>query len=202
MTGLVLASTSPRRAALLRQLGLHFAVRAPAVNEAHLAGESPVTFVRRLSLAKANSDRLADLRDRIVLAADTVVLLDEKILGKPGDPAAAMEMLAALSGRVHRVMTGVALVRGNEQTNFAVETKVEFRTLSKEEIRKYCVSGEPFDKAGGYGIQGRGAVFVSRIDGSYSNVVGLPLMETAQALTGFGIDCLDVGQRVTDEPTF
>jgi septum formation protein len=113
-----------------------------------------------------------------------------------------MEMLAALSGRVHRVMTGVALVRGNEQTNFAVETKVEFRTLSKEEIRKYCVSGEPFDKAGGYGIQGRGAVFVSRIDGSYSNVVGLPLMETAQALAGFGIDCLDVGQRVTDEPTF
>ncbi len=200
MNDLVLASTSPRRAELLRQIGLRFVIRAPDVREDRLPDEAPVDFVRRLSLEKANAGRDVDGEDRIVLAADTVVLVDDQILGKPVDQAAAMDMLSALSGRSHRVLSGVALVRGSERTNFAVETKVLFRTLSKEEIRKYCDSGEPCDKAGAYGIQGAGAIFVSRIEGSYSNVVGLPLMETAQALAGFGIDCLDINEPPVRKP--
>jgi septum formation protein len=193
MVPLVLASSSPRRADLLRQLGLSFSVCKPQVDETVLPGEAPVAFVKRLAIEKADAiiQKVdADRVDSVVVAADTVVVIDDLILGKPISRSVAVRMLQQLSGRTHVVTTGVSVVGAKQRNVFAVETKVTFRTLNRDDMEKYWCSGEPCDKAGAYGIQGLGAVFVERIDGSYSNVVGLPLMETARALTDQGIDCL------------
>lgn len=184
-TPLYLASTSPRRRELLQQLGLSFSVLKIAVDESRLAGESPEQYVGRLAQEKARAG-LAEVDDGIVVAADTTVVLGNDELGKPATEADAVAMWTRLSGREHRVLTGVAVGRGADVRVQVVATCVRFRDILAEEMHAYWVSGEPADKAGGYAIQGRGAVFVTGIEGSYSNVVGLPLAETAALLADFG----------------
>jgi septum formation protein len=180
---LILASASPRRAALLEQIGVAFRVESVEIDETPLAGEAPRDYVQRLALAKARA--VPSPAGLPVLGADTAVVLDERILQKPRDGEEAIAMLADLSGRSHRVLTAVALVAEREAVRLS-ETAVFFRAIAPAEARAYWASGEPRDKAGGYAIQGRGAVFVSRLEGSYSGVVGLPLYETAQLLAGCG----------------
>lgn len=181
---IILASTSPRRQALLRQMGAEFTIERPTAEETSHPGESPADLVRRLSLEKARSV-LPQPAPGIVLGSDTVVVLDGAILGKPVDPDDARRMLRSLSGRTHVVFTGFAIVdleRGEEIVDH-VETTVTFRRLDADEIDHYVASGSPLDKAGSYGIQDDfGAVFIDRIDGDYYTVVGLPLCRVYQAL--------------------
>lgn len=182
----LLASQSPRRQELLAQIGVRFALVSVAVPEEHQSGESPMAYVQRLALAKANAgSRLRP--DLPVLGADTVVVIDDEILEKPRDRSHGMAMLARLSGNDHQVLTGIALCRGERREYAVVQTQVRFRAISSAEAGLYWQTGEPRDKAGGYGIQGLGAVFVEHLAGSYSNVVGLPLTETAQLLAEFGV---------------
>ena len=181
---LVLASSSPRRVDLLRQLGLDFEVRATQINEKRKVGEKVKSYVRRMAKEKAES---ALLPNHITLGADTVVSLGRRIFGKPENAEDALTMLMALSGRWHKVVTGVALNDGNHTESLVVTTKVSFRDITAGEARQYWATGEPKDKCGGYAIQGRGAVFVDRLIGSYSAVVGLPLSETQIMLEKFGI---------------
>ncbi len=186
---LVLASASPRRRELLAQVGYDFHTVAPETDETPTAGETAHTLVDRLARAKAEAARrLLEDRARVILAADTVVVLDDEILGKPSSPAAATAMLRQLSGRVHDVVTGLAVVTPSAAQLVTVTTAVEIRSLTDDEISWYIATGEPLDKAGGYGIQGIGGSLVTRIDGSYSNVVGLPLAETVALLDAAGID--------------
>ncbi len=190
MSDLVLASGSPRRASLLRQIGLSFEIISPAVDESRNSGEAAEPYIRRMSQSKfenvVSGNYLED--GTVVVSADTVVVLDQEVLGKPLNESHCIEMLQRLSGRSHRVLTDVAIGRKNELTStFCVETIVEFRNITLVECQAYWQSGEPRDKAGGYGIQGLGAVFVESISGSYTNVVGLPLMETARVLSTLGI---------------
>ncbi len=186
-----LASQSPRRRALLDQLGVRHRVLVPDVNEATLPRESPEAYVRRIARIKAEvaAMRIRErrMKELPVLAADTSVILGRRILGKPADAAAAAAMLAALSGRTHHVLTAVALEFQGKLAVALSDTAVRFRRLETEEIATYVASGEPLDKAGAYGIQGRAAAFIRRIEGSYSGVMGLPLFETAQLLRKFGI---------------
>jgi septum formation protein len=180
---LVLASSSPRRRQLLRQIGLKFDVVPSEVDEDFIDGESPRDHVLRLAMMKARKVG-ETYPDRWVIGADTIVSIDGKVLGKPQTDQEAYEMLAALSGRDHLVVTGVSVwceAKGKGET-MAVETSVRFKTISPHEISWYIRTGEPFDKAGGYAIQGRGAFMVQRIEGSYTNVVGLPLCELLEAL--------------------
>jgi septum formation protein len=180
---LILASASPRRAELLRQIGVEFAVQASDVPEEVLRSEDGVAFALRLAREKAKA--VARLRPGSwVLGADTVVLLDGEILGKPIDVEDAKSMLRRLSGRGHRVVTGFALVAppGEIVHDEAVQSRVEFRALSEVEIDAYVAAGESLDKAGAYGIQGAAGAFVERVTGSYSNIVGLPLEEVRRAL--------------------
>jgi len=181
---LVLASASPRRRALLQGLGVAFEAVAPGVDESVRAGESPRDYVLRVAVEKAAQG--ARLRPgALVLAADTSVVLEDRILGKPSGEAEAREMVRALSGRRHSVLTGVAL-DGAARASAVVETAVWFRPLAEAEIAWYASTGEPLDKAGAYAIQGAGGVLVQRIEGSASNVVGLPLAETAELLRQAG----------------
>ena len=184
-----LASRSPRRAALLHTLGVRFAVIDVEVDETPCAGEAPADYVQRLACAKAVAGLGAAADGALpVLAADTTVVLDGEILGKPQDEADARAMLARLAGRAHDVFTGVALVAaGGAPGATVVGTRVFFRALGADEIAAYVASGEPMDKAGSYGIQGLGGALVARIDGSYSNVVGLPLAETLALLDAAGV---------------
>ncbi len=188
---LYLASTSPRRRELLQQLGLEFSVLKIEVDETRLAGETPEQYVQRLAQEKARAGLAQVSSGAVVIAADTTVALGDAELGKPGSEAEALAMWTQLSGAAHRVLTGVAVARrqedGDEVLSQVVTTAVHFRDIAREEMRAYWASGEPADKAGGYAIQGRGAVFVTGISGSYSNVVGLPLAETAVLLAQFGI---------------
>jgi septum formation protein len=184
---LILASASPRRQAFLRDLGLTFEVRPADIDETPQAGESAVAFVRRLALGKARVVAKHS-PDAVVLAADTVVAVDGNLLGKPRDGKEAGIMLRRLSGRVHEVLTGFALCRGREiLAEQAVRSEVTFTALSDELIRAYVRTGEPQDKAGGYGIQGQGAFLVAGVSGSYTNVVGLPLAEVVAALQAAGV---------------
>ena len=188
-----LASASPRRRELLAALGLEFTASAPDVEEIRRDGESPDAMVLRLAIDKAEAVEpgTADL----VLTADTAVVLGDTVFGKPGDRDEALAMLAALSGRRHQVMTGVAL-RSAWATRTAMSiTEVRFRKISPDEAVAYWHSGEPADKAGAYAIQGLASVFVESIAGSYSGVVGLPLFETAALLRGAGLDPLDAAHR-------
>jgi septum formation protein len=181
---LVLASASPRRVALLRQAGAVFTVVDPGPDREWPGKAEPRHGVRALALDKAR--RVAARRaGSVVIGADTVVVARGQRLGKPADPAEAAAMLSRLHGRTHEVWTGVAVVRGHEQRTAAECTRVLFARLSPEEIAEYVRSGEPLDKAGAYGIQGLGGMFVRRLDGDYSNVVGLPLARLRAVLAEF-----------------
>ena len=185
---LILASKSPRRAELLKQIGLQFVVRSSDIDEVAFSGESADKFVERMAFEKARACEASP--QTIVLAADTIVELDGAILGKPSDRAAGISMLQRLSGRSHRVLTGVVVVKGEARSQCVVKTSVRFREIDQGEAARYWDSGEPKDKAGGYGIQGLGGVFVAELTGSYSNVMGLPIFETAQLLVANGIRVL------------
>lgn len=182
---LILASSSPRRRELLSQIGVHFTVQSADIDETPHACEPASAYVARLAVQKALA--VAQHSTQPVLGADTTVVLDERILGKPQDADDARMLLGQLSGRTHKVYTAVALVQGTRQEVCVVETSVQFAKLSASEIDAYIATGEPMDKAGAYGIQGLGAVLVQELRGSYSNVVGLPLFETAALLRSFQI---------------
>ncbi|MBT1444118.1 septum formation inhibitor Maf [Shewanella sp. JM162201] len=191
---LILASQSPRRKELLAQAGLgvanfRFERVNPDIDESALEGETPSAYVGRLALEKARAGLAlcSEFESPVVLGSDTIVVLDGALLGKPADKAEAAAMLRALSGRRHEVLTAVALTDGSRALCDTVTTKVQFAALSEGDILAYVDSGEPMDKAGAYGIQGLGGVFVEAIDGSYSAVVGLPLVETRRLLAQFGL---------------
>lgn len=179
---IVLASSSPRRRELLAQLGVRFSLVSTDIDETPLAGEAATDYVQRLALQKARAGLARSNSDLPVLGADTVVVADGEILGKPADFAQFERTMQLLSGRCHQVMTAIALVNSVRQLQQLVCTEVCFRRLNAAEISAYWHSGEPQDKAGGYGIQGLAAKFVQRINGSYTAVVGLPLCETEQLL--------------------
>ena len=170
---LVLASASPRRAELLRAAGFAFTVRIADVDESVRDGEAPEAYVLRLAVEKARA--VARGAGEVVLAADTTVVVDQEILGKPADAADAARMLRRLAGRSHRVLTGVCVLAGDRVDARVSATEVEFLPLDEAEIGWYIATGEPMDKAGAYGIQGRCSRFVARVEGSYANVVGLPV---------------------------
>lgn len=179
---LVLASRSPRRAELLSSAGIEFEIRVADVDESVNSGEAPLEYVTRLACEKAAAVPASP--DEIILGADTTVVVDGQILGKPEDAADACRMLRALSGREHQVITGVCVRRGDDVQVGAVTTTVWFRAMSEAEIDGYVASGEPMDKAGAYGIQGQASRFIPRIDGSYANVVGLPVHLVYDLLAG------------------
>ena len=181
-----LASTSPRRREILQTLGIEFDVVPVETDERRLDGETPGEMVLRLAIAKAE----AATHGEFVLAADTVVVLGDRVLGKPRDADDAVEMLLALSGRRHAVMTGVALKTPDETRAVLSATDVKFREIGRDEAYRYWHSGEPCDKAGAYGIQGIGGMFVKAIEGSYSGVMGLPVFETVELLKSAGFDLL------------
>lgn len=185
MTAIYLASGSPRRRELLTLLGVPFEVLSSPIVEQRQPLEIPRGYVRRLALEKALAGVAIAPEPRPVLGADTIVLLDDLILEKPRDASDAARMLAALSGRRHRVMTAVALADMHHRLCDSVVTEVTFRQLSEQDIHRYIASGEPMDKAGAYGIQGLGGAFVRAINGSYHGVVGLPLVETSELLCRF-----------------
>ena len=193
MKTIILASQSPRRRELLGRLVPRFKVMADGAEEELLSGERPEDTVRRLARQKAEHVAGRVGRDALVVAADTVVVLEDRILGKPGDAEMAFSMLSALSGNAHRVYTGLAVmdaVTGRAAVEFEV-TEVRFRPLTEAEIRAYIRSGEPMDKAGAYGIQELGALFVEGITGDYFNVVGLPLCRLGKILKeDFAVDLL------------
>ncbi|WP_338526227.1 nucleoside triphosphate pyrophosphatase [Pseudomonas batumici] len=194
MTSLYLASGSPRRRELLTQIGVPFSVISADIDETPLPDESPLAYVERLARAKAAAGRARlgvtqAAAGTCVLGADTAVVLDGRILGKPLDEADAQAMLLALSAREHEVLTAIAVLNGERCESRVVRSLVKFRSISAEETHAYWSSGEPQDKAGAYAIQGLAAVFVAGLNGSYSAVVGLPVCETAELLGHFGIPC-------------
>lgn len=189
MRRLILASSSPRRQELLTQIGVPFSVQVPAIDETPLVGEAPPAYVQRMAEEKARAVLAQQAGDVCVLAADTSVIVDGLILGKPADAADAKAMLLRLSGREHQVLSAIAVADQSRLNSHVVSCKVAFRTLTDAEIEAYWLTGEPRDKAGSYAIQGLGAVFVQAIHGSYSAVVGLPLAETAALLGEFAIAC-------------
>lgn len=182
LSPIYLASTSPRRSELLRQIKVDFQVLRVSVDESVQANEDAQSYVKRVASMKADAGWLASLRDRPVLAADTSVVIDGHILGKPETDIQAKQMLSMLSGRSHQVMTAVAIKGANRQQCLLQVNEVTFSPLSQEAIEWYVASGEGRDKAGGYAIQGLAAVFISHINGSYSGIMGLPLFETVQLL--------------------
>jgi len=181
-----LASTSPRRREILETLGIDFDVIPVATDESPLQGETPGEMVLRLAIAKAE----AATHGEFVLAADTIVVIGDRVLGKPRDADDGVEMLLALSARSHAVMTGVALKTPTGTRSVLSITNVQFREIDRDEAYRYWQSGEPCDKAGAYGIQGLGGMFVKRIEGSYSGVMGLPVFETVELLKSAGLDVL------------
>jgi septum formation protein len=185
---LILASASPRRAEILRDAGYHFTVLSSAIDETPYPDESPQDLVLRLAQAKADLAAARAVGPAILIAADTEVVLDGHIFGKPRSSDDARRMLEKLSGRTHAVLTGVALVRllDVERISFVESTLVQFAPLSDEEITRYLATGEPHDKAGAYAIQGYAARYIPRIEGCYFNVVGLPLARLQQALRELG----------------
>jgi septum formation protein len=184
-----LASASPRRSALLDQIGVPYRVLAAEVGEARRAGEPPEAYVARVAADKADCvwGRVAAGEPAPVLAADTAVVVDGEVFGKPADAAEAIAMLERLSGCSHTVLTALALRWQSERDCLVTRSEVRFRATTAAERRAYCLSGEPFDKAGAYAIQGLGALFVEHLSGSYSAVMGLPLCETARMLVRFGL---------------
>jgi len=188
---ILLASRSPQRQALLRQIGVQFRCVDHTIDEIPLEGEIPDVFVIRMAQEKIRNVQEGVLFDRqpVILGADTIVVCDQQIMGKPRNREDALGMLRALSGREHQVFSAIAIARGPDLAVLRSETIVEFGEIEEEQIRQYWETGEPKDKAGAYAIQGLGGVFVKRIKGCYSGVVGLPLYETALLLNRFGIRC-------------
>jgi septum formation protein len=186
---LVLASGSPRRRDLLEEAGVRFEVLVPDVDETPAPGEGPAALAERLARSKAAAVRIAAEGGRWILAADTVVAIDDRVLGKPVDPADAVRMLSGLAGRRHRVYTGYALrcARSGELISGVVESHVQIRPLTAEQIAEYVASGEPLDKAGAYAAQGHGGRFIEAIEGSRSNVIGLPMETVLPLLRARGI---------------
>ncbi|AKU91209.1 Maf family protein [Vulgatibacter incomptus] len=182
----LLASASPRRRELLAGAGFSFVVAVPGIPEDIEPGEAPDAAALRLAGEKAEAVRVSR-PDAVVLAADTVVVLDGRALGKPRDPDEARAMLLSLSGRTHEVVTGVSIRAPTAVEELVARTQVRFRPLEREEIDRYVATGEPMDKAGAYGIQGGAASFVEAISGSYTNVVGLPLAEAVISLRSLGV---------------
>lgn len=191
MPPLYLASGSPRRRELLTQIGVPYTALSAEIDETPFTDERPDAYVERLARGKAQAGlaSLSTSPDACVLGADTAVVLDGRILGKPVDADDACAMLTALSGREHEVLTAVAVANRQGCEALVVSSRVRFRVIQPQEIRAYWASGEPRDKAGSYAIQGLAAVFVEGLQGSYSAVVGLPLCETAELLSRFGIPC-------------
>lgn len=188
MSDLILASASPRRFELLQQIGVSCTRRPVDIPEIQQPGEAAEVFVERLAREKAQAGVAVSGPGAIVLGSDTVVVLQGEVMGKPRDKADGIRMLKSLSDNNHQVMTAIAVACGEQIRATVVTTEVRFRCLSDSECDAYWETGEPQDKAGGYGIQGLGAVFVADISGSYSAVVGLPLLETAQLLAHHGIE--------------
>ena len=187
---LILASQSPRRKELLGLFHIPFTVRVADIDEAMDLGKPPFDEVARVSRLKALAVEAAE--DDVVIAADTIVVCDGKILGKPRDEADAKRMLTLLSGRDHQVMTGVTVLHSGKEAVFTEVTDIHFRPLSQKEIEAYVATGDPMDKAGAYGIQSRGSLLVERICGDYFNVVGLPLVRVDEMLvSAFGISVSD-----------
>ena len=185
---LILASKSPRRKQLLEQMGLSFTVRVADIDETMAPGLSPAHAVAELSRRKAAAVEAA--AEDVVIAADTIVVRDDAILGKPHTPEEAISMLTSLSGRSHRVMTGVCVRRGNNIESFTEVTEVYFRPLTPGEIAAYVETKDPMDKAGSYGIQGLAALFAEKICGDYFNVMGLPVCALGNVLRRFGVEVL------------
>ena len=187
---LLLASASPRRREILENLGFEFEVLPSNVDESEVPWDDPVESAKLLAEIKGIDAQKTRPR-KTIIAADTIVLCEGQVMGKPESSEDAAEMLGKLSGRMHEVVTGIALIKlPNSRIIEAERTKVFFRKLSPEEISRYITTREPFDKAGAYAIQGLGAVFVERLEGSYSGVMGLPLYQTARLLEEFGIQVL------------
>ena len=184
-----LASSSPRRQEILRSLGLEFTVMGVEIDESRQDGESPQQMVRRLAAEKAAAAAAAD--GQLVIGADTVVVLGDRVLGKPRDVDEAIEMLTSLSGRSHTVLSGIALRTPTGTKTALSVTEVRFREIGRDEALAYWQSGESADKAGAYAIQGLGGAFVESISGSYSGVVGLPVYETVGLLKNAGIDVVN-----------
>ena len=191
MPHIVLASKSPRRHELLRRMGItDFSVVVPDVEETYPEGLAPQEIVAHI--ARLKSDAAAPLvgPEDILITADTMVFLENDRLGKPRDEADALRMLTELAGNRHTVCTGVSVRRGAQEERFAVSTRVFFRPMTDDEIRAYIKTGEPMDKAGAYGVQSRGALFVERIDGDFFNVMGLPVEQLGLVLARFGVKLL------------
>lgn len=186
---IVLASASPRRRELLEQIGVTGLTVFPAdADESVFSGLEPERMVVELSRLKAATAAKSFSEDCIVIGSDTAVVLDGQVMGKPRDPDRAREMISALSGRTHRVLTGLCLIRGQEERTALGTAEVTFRKLSEREIDGYCRLSEPYDKAGAYGIQGVAAAFAERINGDYYSIVGLPLCHTARLLSELGAE--------------
>ena len=192
-SGIYLASRSPRRQALLKQVGIGFTVLEGDIDETPLPEESPKDYVTRMALTKAQAGRTRMLEQQLqykpVLAADTTVVLDKRILGKPIDSADACDMLKSLSGKDHQVMSAVSVINNDRVETVLSVSDVSMDQLTDEQIARYVASGEPKGKAGSYAVQGAGAALIKRIEGSYSGVMGLPLYETVSLLKGFDIAC-------------
>lgn len=185
-----LASASPRRAELLRQLGVEFRVRPADLDESVSPGEAPADYVARTAAEKAHavSHALSEAeRGAAVLGADTIVVRNQQILGKPAGPDAALTMLERLSGTTHEVLSAVTVTDGIKTQSRLSASKVRFRATTPAERAAYCATAEPLDKAGAYGIQGLAAAFIERLEGSYSAVMGLPLFETAELLAAYSL---------------
>jgi septum formation protein len=192
---IVLASASPRRQELLQRMGLSFAVQIPDIDESSVSARTPHELVETLSQNKSLEVAQHCAPDDFVIAADTVVVLDGRILGKPTTEVDAFHMLSSLSGRTHEVYTGVTVRQGDHFETIHEISSVSFRPLSQEEICHYIATGEPMDKAGAYGIQGYGALLVSGLNGDYFNVMGLPVCRLGQILCSFGIDVLALAAK-------
>lgn len=183
---LILASSSPRRQALLQQVNIPFSIRKPDVDESEITTGDPKEIVKQLAELKNDATPLRH-EDEVILSADTVVSFDNKILEKPKDKHDAFQMLSLLSGTKHTVFTGVTIRSADKKVTFAEKTEVAFWALSGSEIDEYLSTDEPYDKAGAYGIQGAGAMFVKKINGDFYNVVGLPISRVIRELTAFSI---------------
>ena len=192
MAKIVLCSASPRRQELLRRIGIEtFDIRVPEVEESFPAGLTPRETVEYISREKAQAARALCAPDEIFITADTMVFLDDQRLGKPRDEAEALRMLTALQGRHHTVCTGVTVCQGDRMETESEATEVTFRPATEAELLGYIRTGEPMDKAGAYGVQGKGALLVEKLNGDYFNVMGLPVLRLSRMLGRFGVSFFD-----------
>ena len=191
MAKIVLASGSPRRQELLNRIGItEFDIRVPESDETYPAGLTPAQVVECISRKKADAAAALCTTDEIVITADTMVFLDDQRLGKPQDEADALRMLTDLQGRHHTVCTGVTIRQGDKILTESESTEVHFRPATEEELLAYIATGEPMDKAGSYGVQGKGSLLVEKLNGDFFNVMGLPVLRLSRMLAQFGVHLL------------